>query len=83
MSSSPNWPLNYVPTPEEWAATWAGKADVGDVAAEAAARVAGDTALASTATFNAAFVTWIASLPTALPVTAGLPWLNGGVLQVS
>jgi len=33
--------------------------------------------------FAASMLIWLNSLPTTLPATSGVAWLNGGVLQLS
>lgn len=49
-----------------------------------AAQTTASAALPNTAAaFNAAFVAWVATLPTTLPATPGQPWNNGGVISVS
>lgn len=44
--------------------------------------VAAQSALAAQ-NFGAAMTAWLTSLPTTIPATPGLPWLNNGVLSIS
>lgn len=40
-------------------------------------------AMLRTSNFNAAYLAWFATLPTALPATPGVAWNNGGTVAVS